>query len=483
MTDRSSTRTRWWPRTRDVGVSGAPGATVTRSLITGPGRDLSPKTTRPYATPRSTHRRLGFTVALKPEHRRRSARPRRPQRQRSAGATRRPRSGSTSSRTAPARPPGYSPTRSSAARLHALGRAGLQHRQPRPHHRLRRLSGGQLRRDRPRHDHRDRPRPHHRPGFRQCRGGGPAHRPRLAADRRRHPRARSAGEPTTDPDGHPRILDGNGDCTANRDIGAYEYVAPLKVTASGPRPRRTAGQAVSFHAAGCGIDPRRLAPTYTWSFDDGATGGGCTTSPIRSPIPRAPPTPSWWSPTPTVTPGRPPPSSTVTSATTTTTSPPPPDTSHEPRPRPRTHAPPVQAHTPAILGHLTVAPRHGSAITSTPPRPQDPPRGRDLLQRHPFRPPPPSPSPGSAARHPQGPAAASHGPTSPPQTRRPSLHPHPHARRAHRPRPNRHRTPWGSADASAGVCSPSGRYRLMLTARLHGPPAGRPVSTSFTISR
>jgi hypothetical protein len=80
-----------------------------------------------------------------------------------------------------------------------------------------------------------------------------------------------------DLDGLTRPIDGNGDGTAARDLGAYEYGhrAPV-VTAAGSFPGTVAPNAgVLFTATGS--DPDVGDPlVYTWTFDDGATATGRT---------------------------------------------------------------------------------------------------------------------------------------------------------------------------------------------------------------
>lgn len=86
----------------------------------------------------------------------------------------------------------------------------------------------------------------------------------------------SAGEPSTDLIGNPRILAGNGSCSGRRDLGAYEY-APTKLPAGAAAVPTSVftGSPVKFSATGCSIDPS-LGVTFSWSFDDGATASGAT---------------------------------------------------------------------------------------------------------------------------------------------------------------------------------------------------------------
>ena len=92
------------------------------------------------------------------------------------------------------------------------------------------------------------------------------------------PGALLAGESPTDRDGVPRLLDGNGDCAARRDMGAFEFSpSTFAMTATATPPSALPGQAISFQAVGCDPDPL-LSPTYQWSFDDGAIATGANVS-------------------------------------------------------------------------------------------------------------------------------------------------------------------------------------------------------------
>jgi hypothetical protein len=91
------------------------------------------------------------------------------------------------------------------------------------------------------------------------------------------PAALGAGEPTTDLQGRPRVVNGNDtDCVARRDIGANEFQpgqrGPINVTAAASPGSVSTGQAATFSAGGC--DPDGDPLTFSWSFDDGGTGSG-----------------------------------------------------------------------------------------------------------------------------------------------------------------------------------------------------------------
>jgi hypothetical protein len=59
----------------------------------------------------------------------------------------------------------------------------------------------------------------------------------------------SPGEPTIDLDGSPRVLDGNHDCVARRDIGAYEFNDPTPTARASASASRVATGAMGAVAA------------------------------------------------------------------------------------------------------------------------------------------------------------------------------------------------------------------------------------------
>jgi hypothetical protein len=83
-----------------------------------------------------------------------------------------------------------------------------------------------------------------------------------------------SGEASTDADGNPRTVDGNGDGTGATDIGAYEYQRrPPVPTGSASPPSGETGSTFTFTGSATDPDPGDTV-TLTWSFDDGATGAG-----------------------------------------------------------------------------------------------------------------------------------------------------------------------------------------------------------------
>jgi hypothetical protein len=94
------------------------------------------------------------------------------------------------------------------------------------------------------------------------------------------PAGLAAGEPTADLNRSPRLVDGDGDCTARQDMGAFERQpgqrAPTKLTVAAAPGSAQAGQAVGFSATACDPDDDPLA--YSWSFDDGTTAAGASVS-------------------------------------------------------------------------------------------------------------------------------------------------------------------------------------------------------------
>ena len=84
--------------------------------------------------------------------------------------------------------------------------------------------------------------------------------------------------PSTDLGGLPRVRDGNGDGAAVRDIGAFEYQRAAPTVSAVATPS-SAGidQEVALSALTVDADAGETA-SITWSFDDGTTATGATTS-------------------------------------------------------------------------------------------------------------------------------------------------------------------------------------------------------------
>lgn len=83
-------------------------------------------------------------------------------------------------------------------------------------------------------------------------------------------------EPAFDSGAQARLVDGDGDGVARRDVGAFEYQrrSPI-LTAAADRASVPAGTAIQFAAVATDPDPGET-PTITWAFDDGDTATGVT---------------------------------------------------------------------------------------------------------------------------------------------------------------------------------------------------------------
>ncbi|MCW2996802.1 MAG: repeat protein [Solirubrobacterales bacterium] len=86
-----------------------------------------------------------------------------------------------------------------------------------------------------------------------------------------------AAEPAVDFTGAPRSADGNGDCTAINDMGAYEvaHAAPTAVAVAAATPAPTVGSPTAFGGS-TSSSPYPGTLTYAWAFDDGGIAAGAT---------------------------------------------------------------------------------------------------------------------------------------------------------------------------------------------------------------
>ena len=85
----------------------------------------------------------------------------------------------------------------------------------------------------------------------------------------------SPEESATDLNGNPRVVDGNGDGVARRDIGAFEYQRrPPVASAAVSSPTTPVGQAVTFSGSATESDPGETVTGLAWRFDDGGAATG-----------------------------------------------------------------------------------------------------------------------------------------------------------------------------------------------------------------
>ena len=83
---------------------------------------------------------------------------------------------------------------------------------------------------------------------------------------------------TTDLGSLPRPVDGDGNGTAIRDVGAFEYQRSAPVVSGSALPTTVGpGELVAFSGSSTDADPGETA-TYAWAFDDGASGTGADVS-------------------------------------------------------------------------------------------------------------------------------------------------------------------------------------------------------------
>ena len=89
------------------------------------------------------------------------------------------------------------------------------------------------------------------------------------------PGALLGSEATLDLARLPRLVDGDGDGTAGRDIGAFEYQRTAPALTVTPEPATVGvGEQVSFSASATDSDPEEVPGPVAWSFDDGTTATG-----------------------------------------------------------------------------------------------------------------------------------------------------------------------------------------------------------------
>lgn len=91
--------------------------------------------------------------------------------------------------------------------------------------------------------------------------------------------APAAGESATDLAGKARIVDGDGNGSARRDIGAFEYGrnAPVAaVTAS--KDAVAPGESITFDGSGSADPDPGESVTFAWTFDDGGSATSATAS-------------------------------------------------------------------------------------------------------------------------------------------------------------------------------------------------------------